>query len=168
MVKLIQIKKGSWSKYKETIKHIEHICFMQGDRTDLSWYKEIINKKDDTIAILIKDKQEPIGFLICNPIEDCGSSLKKWDKNYNKYNTLYLVNISVMPKYRSQGWGSILIRIMIKEAKRNGYARITMHTNNKRFMNSCIRNYGFKKLFTDKMEGNIMTYLEKRLEWYDD
>jgi ribosomal protein S18 acetylase RimI-like enzyme len=158
------INKGEWNRQEKAIKTIEYACFKPGERTDMSWYKDLVDNQDEYASIIAvtRDKSKPVGCFIAAPLDMSGPSLKKWDIHYGKKDTLYLISIGVMPEYRHLGLGRQLMMALLKDARMQGYSRITMHTNNKGFVASCVKN-GYRVVKTGLMEGRLMFYLEKDL-----
>ena len=108
-------------------------------------------------------QNKPVAWFIAAPLENSGPSLQKWDWRYGSNNTMYLINIAVMPDYRGHNIGSYLMQELIFASWDNGYERITFHTNNKRFGDSCEKRYRFRKMGKAPMEGSIMTYYTKHI-----
>jgi ribosomal protein S18 acetylase RimI-like enzyme len=163
MYKYQLIRKGDWKKYGRQILKLEKQCFPPEEKTDASWWIDLIQGFKGTIGRVLIHNEKVVALYICSPLELCGKSLMKWDKNYGECNTLYLINIMVSPEYKNQGIAQTLIYLMAMDAKENNYERLTLHTNNPA-LGHILTKTKFKKTETSMMEGNMMQYYVKRLE----
>jgi hypothetical protein len=84
------------------------------------------------ITLRTDDNTNPIvGYAKGGPIEQYKLRQKTVDTNIGKYNTIYLEPMIVMPGYWDAGGGSMLRRIFMFEAKKQGYQYLTSYNHRK-------------------------------------
>ncbi|GIU71834.1 MAG: hypothetical protein KatS3mg003_1313 [Candidatus Nitrosocaldaceae archaeon] len=84
------------------------------------------------ITLRTNDPNAPIvGYAKGGPLEQYKLRQKTIDENIGKYNTVYLEPMIVMPGYWDAGGGSMLRRLFISEAKRQGYQYLTSYNHRK-------------------------------------
>jgi ribosomal protein S18 acetylase RimI-like enzyme len=134
----------------ETIWQIEKEAFNPEERSRKEFLERLIKNKN---TILVYNKN---GYAIGRELE--------WDfvndKNFGKENTFYLISIAVVPNHQGEHIGDKLLKQFEIEARKRGYRRLTLHTNNKHMIRLAVRS-GFRIIKSNIIDTKLKYYMGK-------
>ena len=120
---------------------------------DLNWarsdkgkqyFNELLNNAD-AFCIIAEDNDKRVGYLAASP--------KEIDYRHSRY--IEIQNMGVIPEYRSQGVGKLLMDDFFKWARIKGYEKV--------FINAYIKNHRAISFYKNAGFDEIDISLEKKL-----
>ena len=153
-----------WKKIKEHIMKIENSAFEEEVRQDEDDIESTFTD-EKSICLIVKDKKSKkiVAYTMSSPLEDY--EFLRFDPHYGKYDTLYIESTAVLPNYQGKGIGKLLKEVLIEEAKRRGYKRITTRATNEIIVH-INEKYGFRKVkyFKEWVGNRDAWYMELKLD----
>lgn len=94
---------------------------------EISYYRGLL-EHDDSIVILLREREKTVGCLIAAPQDFALREIKKYDPLMKKDNDrLYIDTLAIVPNYRKKFGYFMLIIALLTEVRRRGICRFSMH-----------------------------------------